>query len=149
VESGAAHVEGTDLARIVTFTDGRLMSLNLTYLAFVVLVPFTTEVLGDHSDTTEAVVLYAAVLGLAALLKWLMIRHIVHGGHVRDEALTATMPFAERGWLFVPGIFFASIPVAFVSPLAASLMWIALLLVRPQLPRRPPPPGEPRPPSRS
>src|SRR3954465_14418274 len=28
-------------------------TLNLGYLAFVVMIPFTTEVLGDYSDTTE------------------------------------------------------------------------------------------------
>src|SRR5215208_1625918 len=38
--------------------DSGLIMLNLAYLAFVVLIPFTTEVLGDYSDTTEAVVLY-------------------------------------------------------------------------------------------
>jgi len=48
-----------------------LLTLNLVYLAFVVLVPFTTDVLGDYSDTTEAVVLYAATLGCVAVVNWL------------------------------------------------------------------------------
>lgn len=37
----------------------------------MVLVPFTTDVLGDYSDTTEAVVLYAATLGCVAVVNWL------------------------------------------------------------------------------
>src|SRR5215212_2995635 len=33
--------------------DGRLMGLNLVYLAFIALVPFSSQVLGDYSGTTQ------------------------------------------------------------------------------------------------
>src|SRR3954452_20735338 len=39
--------------------DGRLMGLNLVYLAFIALVPFSSEVLGDYSRETGAIVVYA------------------------------------------------------------------------------------------
>ena len=35
------------------------MTLNLLYLAWIALVPFSSQVLGDYSGQTEAVVLYA------------------------------------------------------------------------------------------
>src|SRR5918996_1050051 len=42
--------------------DGTLMGLNLLYLAWIVLVPFTSEVLGDYGDDSAGVILYAAIM---------------------------------------------------------------------------------------
>jgi uncharacterized membrane protein len=111
--------------------DPRLLTLNLFYLAFVVLIPFTTEVLGDYGDTTEAVVLYAAALGGVAILNWLMISHALAGDHVHAERREDTEPFAGPGALLNPAVFVLSIPVAFVSPLASVLMWTALAITWP------------------
>ena len=111
--------------------DSRLMGLNLAYLAFVVLVPFTTEILGEYGDTSAAVMIYAAVLGIAALLNWTMIRHVVLTGSVHEEAREETARYAGRGWLVIPAVFLVSVGVALISPYAAEAMWIALLLGRP------------------
>ena len=104
--------------------DLRLLTLNLGYLSLIVLVPFPTELLGDHGGKTIAPVTYALVLGLAASLNWLMIRHTLARRHVREEARAMTEPYAAPGMLAAPAIFFASIPVAFISPYAAELMWL-------------------------
>jgi uncharacterized membrane protein len=111
--------------------DGRLMGLNLLYLSFVVLVPFTTELLGDHGDDTVTAVVYATVLGLAGVVNWVMIRHTLSRGHVREAARPDTQPFGSRTALVVPGIFFVSVPVAFLSPHVAEAMWVALFFVFP------------------
>jgi uncharacterized membrane protein len=105
--------------------DGRLVTLNLAYLSLLVLVPFPTELLGDYTDRTDAVVLYAAVVGTTALLGWLMVRYTLRRGHVRADARKAV---AASGSLLPPLVFYASIPVAFVSPLAAKLVWLGLLV---------------------
>jgi uncharacterized membrane protein len=111
--------------------DSRLLTLNLAYLAFVVLVPFTTEVLGEYGNTSSAVVTYASVIGIAALINWLMIRHILHAGHVTEERREHTEPFAGRAGLINPGVFLASIPIAFASPYAAEAMWVLLSVAWP------------------
>ena len=46
----------------VTGFDGRLIGLNIFYLAWIVLLPFSSKVLGDHGGETAAVVLYAVNL---------------------------------------------------------------------------------------
>jgi uncharacterized membrane protein len=46
----------------VTAFDGRLLVLNMFYLAWIVLIPFSSEVLGDHGGEAAAIVLYAANL---------------------------------------------------------------------------------------
>jgi uncharacterized membrane protein len=111
--------------------DARLLELNMLYLAFVVLVPFTTELLGDHGDDTIAAVVYAAVLGMAGSLNWLMVRHTFVAHHVREEARGDTAVFAGRVALLTPAIFFGSIPVAFASPHAAEAMWVLLFFLWP------------------
>src|SRR3954447_4930364 len=116
--------------------DSGLLRLNLVYLAFVVLIPFTTEVLGDYSDTTEAVVLYAAAVGAAAFLNWLMIRHALRREHIDPDHRARTEPFGGTAALMNPAVFVMSIPVGFVTPLGAELMWAALAVIWPIRRRR-------------
>jgi uncharacterized membrane protein len=110
--------------------DGRLINLNLLYLALIVLVPFTTDVLDSYGDHSAAVVLYAAALGLAGLVNWLMHRHAVRHELLNAEARQQTERFASRVALMVPVVFMVSIPVALVSPRAGMGVWLAALLAR-------------------
>jgi uncharacterized membrane protein len=107
--------------------DRRLMVLNLAYLSLIVLVPFPTELLGDYGGETDAVVLYALVLGSASLLAWVMLRYALYRGHARRQASARAGPVPGEG-LLPAVIFYASIPVAIASPLAAQIMWVALLI---------------------
>jgi uncharacterized membrane protein len=43
----------------VTGFDGRLIMLNLFYLAWIVLIPFSSQILGDHGGAEAAVILYS------------------------------------------------------------------------------------------
>lgn len=112
--------------------DNWLMTRNLGYLALIVLVPFTSELLGEYGSTPAAVIVYAATLGAAALANWAMIHHAVELDMLKPEERANAVRFGERTALLMPGVFFASIPVALLSPTAAELMWLALLLVRPR-----------------
>ena len=51
--------------------DGRLIVLNLFYLAWIVLLPFSSQVLGDHGGAEAAVILYAINL-IGVLLSGLL-----------------------------------------------------------------------------
>jgi TMEM175 potassium channel family protein len=116
--------------------DAQLVRLNMAFLAFLVLVPYTTELLGDHADDTIAAVVYALVLGVIGSINWLMIRHTVRREHVREEARPAAEPLAGRAALVVPAVFFASIPVAFLNAHAAEAMWVLLFFLWPARRRR-------------
>ncbi len=108
--------------------DGRMMAGNLLYLALIVLVPFSSDLLGTYGDESVAPMVYAAILGLAGLVNWMMLRYSLAADHVSSEARKQTEHFAARGGLVTPGIFFASIPVALLSPVAAELMWLGTLI---------------------
>jgi uncharacterized membrane protein len=108
--------------------DRRLMVLNLAYLSLIVLVPFPTELLGDYGSETDAVVLYALVVGSAALLAWIMLRYALHRGHARREAHTPAAGLVPGGALLPALIFYASIPVAIASPVLAQIIWTVLVI---------------------
>ncbi len=108
----------------VTGFDGRLMELNIAYLGALVLIPFSTQVLGDHGGTTAADVLYAGNLALVSLLSWVMAYDAQRAGLTRmdddDEREYRTRSF------FIIAVFLVSIPVAYVAPGTAPLIWLAL-----------------------
>jgi uncharacterized membrane protein len=107
----------------VTGFDGRLLSLNIFYLAWIVLIPFSSKVLGDHGGEA-AVVLYAANLsGVVLTGLWM-------AADAHRAGLTSIAPAAHREQrlrsLYIAMVFLASIPVAFVAPGLAPFMWLAL-----------------------
>jgi uncharacterized membrane protein len=109
--------------------DGTLMVLNLVYLAWIALVPFTSELLGNYTGETQSVVVYAAsVVGVTATFG-AQIAYAYRRGLLNPEyrhvARTANAP----GLFAVAIVFTASIAVAFVSPTAAILMWLATAVV--------------------
>jgi uncharacterized membrane protein len=113
--------------------DRLLLLLNLGYLAAVVLVPYTSELVGDHGGEPVVAVFYALVLAIATLLQWAMVRHTLRAEHVREELRARVAPFGGPRALFAPALLVASIPVAFANPHVAEVMWV--LLVVPALPR--------------
>lgn len=104
--------------------DLRLLWLNLLYLGTIVLIPFSSKVLGDYSGETASAVLYAVNL-TAVILVGLWMTSTAH-----RFGLTTTDRLSQRESRFRAGyialVFLASIPVAFLSPAAAELMWLAL-----------------------
>jgi uncharacterized membrane protein len=107
--------------------DRRLLVLNLVYLSLIVLIPFPTNLLGEYGSEADAVVLYAFVIGSAALLGWLMLRSALRVDHVAP-AMRSTATEMAGGGLRAALVFYASIPIALVSPVAAQLFWLALVL---------------------
>jgi uncharacterized membrane protein len=114
----------------VTHFDGNLMALNLTYLGFVVLIPFSSEVLGDHGDTAAGVILYAANLAATMFIGAAMFFYAARSGLTKERFVRyVERPTRMRN--LVGGVIFAiSIPIALVKPLIAILLWGAMFLVR-------------------
>jgi uncharacterized membrane protein len=108
----------------VTAFDGRLIALNLLYLGWIVLIPFSSEVLGEYGDQTAGVVLYAANLSGVVLIGMLMVADAHRAG------ITSGSPAERREArirsLYIASVFLLSIPVAFVAPAIAPLMWLVL-----------------------
>jgi len=108
----------------VTGFDNRLLGLNIFYLAWIVLLPFSSKVLGDHGGETATVVLYAVNLsGIVLVGLWME-------ADARRAGLAAITPDEHREQQvragYIAAVFLISIPLAFVTPDLAPLLWLAL-----------------------
>ncbi len=109
--------------------DGRMMVLNLLFLMLIALMPFGMDLVDSYPDTSIAVATFAVILSLTAFTHWTMTTHalrsdFVHAQRVRDTRRRSVVS------LGVPAVFLMSVPVAFVSPVAAQLMWAATIVLR-------------------
>jgi uncharacterized membrane protein len=106
--------------------DGRLLGLNLLYLASIVLIPFSSEVLGEYGGETPAVVLYSVNLAAVVLVGLWM------GVDARRRGLTSIDDETHRETrirsTYIAGVFLFSVPLAFVVPRAAAYLWFLLFL---------------------
>ncbi|HEY1854754.1 MAG TPA: TMEM175 family protein [Solirubrobacterales bacterium] len=110
---------------VVAF-DGRLIGLNMLYLALVVLIPFSSEVLGEYGGHAPSVVVYASNLAAVVIVGFLMFED------ARRAGLTET---DEQTWregrvraIFIVAVFLLSIPVAFLDPKLTPFFWLILFL---------------------
>ena len=110
--------------------DGLLLTLNLAFLSLIVLIPFATNLVDDYSTVPLAAACFGAVLGLAALVHWLMTVHALRAGLVHEKVRAETAPLGSTVALGFAIMCFLSVPVAFVSPTLAWLMWASLLVLR-------------------
>jgi uncharacterized membrane protein len=113
----------------IALFDTTLVLFNLAYLAFIALIPFTSEVLGNYSDDSTGVALYAANLTAVSIASWVMVRYAYRHGLMRDEAERYRARFAGVGSLLVAAVFAFSIPLAFVSPTLATISWASLFVL--------------------
>lgn len=109
--------------------DNTLMGLNLLYLAWVVLVPFSSELLGQFGGDRVATIVYAANMAAASATFMVQIRYSYRNGLVKPEAIPLERRYAGPANLLFIVIFLASIGVAFASVGAAQLMWLAVFMV--------------------
>lgn len=119
------------LWRHIVRYDSVLIWLNLLLLMVIASLPFASELLGLHGDTTVAVVVYAGWMIAAGLLSTLVWWYATRDRRLVDDDLDARFihHFMVGGLVF-PAIFAVSVPVAFVQPTAATLTWLAIIPAR-------------------
>jgi uncharacterized membrane protein len=116
--------------------DAPMLALNLGYLAFVALVPFPTELIGEYSEQPIAVALYAATIAAISVFAVAMWWHAGEAHLFRSAAIEAESRRNALRVMVTPVVMLASIPVAYLDTSVARYMWLLLLLARPMgLPR--------------
>jgi uncharacterized membrane protein len=110
---------------LVERQDPGLRSLNLVHLMFIAVMPFATLVLSSYDRYVSATVLYATCAGLASGSLVVVFWYSTIDHRLVDDAIPSHALRERRlEVLAVPAGFVLSIPVAFVSPVAAQLLWI-------------------------
>jgi len=101
--------------------------LNIFFLLFIGLLPFSTGILGEHFGGQSLIVysINVAAIGVFRSLLWL---YSARRLRLTELGVSKTEGRAEQ-WraLIVPLVFLASIPLALRSPLLASLSWLLII----------------------
>jgi uncharacterized membrane protein len=108
--------------------DHRLLYLNLTFLAFIALLPFPSELLQHYGDTEAAVVLWAGVIAAAGAAFTVLAIHVGRAGLYETAPPGAHHRHTVLRHGTIPVVFAASIPVAIFDVTAAKLLWILVLV---------------------
>ena len=102
----------------------RLIGLNMFYLAFIVLIPFSSQVLGEYGGTFTAVVVYSANLAAVILVGQWMRWDARRADLTTTDAETAREDFLTS--IFIAVVFLLSIVVALFNASIAPYIWLAL-----------------------
>jgi uncharacterized membrane protein len=108
----------------VTAFDSKLIALNMLYLGWIVLIPFSSSLLGDYGGVTISVVIYAVNLSAVILVGLWMTADARRAGLTKVDAVAAQESVVRS--TYIASVFLLSIPVAIVAPTVAQLMWIVL-----------------------
>lgn len=114
---------------LVRAFDSTQLAANVVYLAFVCLLPLTTDVLGNYGAESIAVALYAANMAIISGLFVYQVRHAYSAGLTRPEAEAKRREYTGLAGWDVVITFTVSIPIAFINPTAGMLTWLALFVL--------------------
>jgi uncharacterized membrane protein len=111
--------------------NGAILWANLHLLFWLSLFPFTTGWIGENHAAAIPAGVYGLVLLMAAIAYWILQRTIIHQ-QGRNSLLAAAIGSDWKGKLS-PLLYFAAIPLAFVSPwISISIyVFVALLWLTP------------------
>lgn len=104
--------------------DSRLIGLNMLYLAWIVLIPFSSQVLGEYGGTLPAVVVYSVNLAGVVLIGQWMAWDARRSGLATADAQTARESLVRS--LFIAGVFLGSIVIALFDAGIAPYIWLLL-----------------------
>jgi uncharacterized membrane protein len=124
------------LFRHIARADEALMGVNLAFLMVVAVLPFPSSLLGHYGNERVSVILYASVMCLAGCLLATMTLLVEHRHLLGATASAEGVRMGRWRALATAAVFAVSIPVAYVAPKHAPLIWLATALTR-LLPRKP------------
>jgi uncharacterized membrane protein len=106
-----------------------MLWLNLLFLLFVTLLPFSTNLLSAHGKLQIPVVVYGLNLFLISLVSFLQLSYLVHHRELAHNAFTASWIASLRRRTLIPTVvILASIAVSFYKPhLAIDAYWLLMV----------------------
>jgi uncharacterized membrane protein len=111
--------------RQVRAYDRGMLLINLLFLMWIVLMPFSSSLIGEYENQQLPVIIYAVHNILASLtLTWLW-RHASKDGRLVETNLDPRLVrFANFRALVIPSVFLLSIGLSFISVDVARLSWL-------------------------
>ena len=122
--------------------DSRLLTLNLTYLGFVAVLPFPTSLIGEYENNPISVVLFALTMAIISGLETVSLRHAYRAGLMR-RARTPAFQRWEVSQSLIPSVMFVvTIPLAFINPTLQLVSWLPIGIATSWYGRRTEPPDD-------
>jgi TMEM175 potassium channel family protein len=118
--------------------DHRATLVNLVYLAFIAFLPFPSAMLGQYSNNSVGVAVYATCIALIATLSWLLTEVATRHGLFRRPPPPDVIAWQRIVPLVPAAYFLASIPLAVFAPATALYSWILLFPLMALIQRRMP-----------
>ena len=121
--------------------DTRVIVLQMVYLFLIVLLPFSTRIVGDYGNNPGAVVVLAVILALLCVMETVLFGYAARSG-LLDYSPDAT----EYRWALIASLtpvvtFLGTIPLAWVDTSLALISWIPIGLALDALTKRVAPDG--------
>jgi uncharacterized membrane protein len=107
--------------------DGRLISLNLVYLAFVAFMPFPVALISRYEDNPLSFYLFAGCMAIISLLEVVMFLHAARRGHTRFRATPPVIRFGLVASGTPVLVMLASFALAVLDTTYALLSWLILI----------------------
>jgi uncharacterized membrane protein len=104
--------------------DSRLIGLNMLYLGFLVLIPFSSQVLGEYGGQLPSVVVYSANLTAVVMVGQWMAWDARRSGLAKSDAQTERESLIRT--CVIAGVFLLSIVVALFDAGIAPYIWLLL-----------------------
>jgi uncharacterized membrane protein len=110
--------------RLIARDDATLVWLNLLLLLFIAFLPFPTAVLGEHTGTPTAAVLYAVAVGLTSAASAAYFWYASGRGNLlRPDVGRAHIRAMRARSLSGPVFFALTVPIAAFFPYVAAAVW--------------------------
>jgi len=106
---------------------GSVLWTNLHLLFWLSLIPFVTSWIGENELSTIPVALYGTVLWFSALAYFMLVRSLM-SYHSQDSLLAKAVGRDTKGKRSLI-IYTAAIPLAFISPVLAILVYVGVALM--------------------
>lgn len=117
--------------RMITEFDTRLIALNLVYLFFIVLIPFTAQLMGEYgSEIPVTVAVYIANIAMVTMMAGFMYRH-AERSHLVEPEYEALAEVGGKAVFVITAIFIATMPLALILGPYTPLLWIPLMRLNP------------------
>ncbi len=129
---GAYWVAHHRLYALIERYDRKLLWMNLLSLFFIVVMPFTTSLIGEHGDQNASVIVYALSVALAGFASTGMAVYAL-GGHrlcARDVDDRRIKYFIWQG-LVIALVFVFSLVFLPLGPSVVELSWLSLVVLQP------------------
>ena len=111
-------------------SNSTLRWLNLLFLLWIALLPFFTKILSHYQSLPLGVILYAVDQAAAGIFLTLIWVYASRNHHLIDKNMNETaIRYATIRSIIAPIFFLASMGIAFLNPIVATIFWVGMFPV--------------------